>query len=119
MNEDEADGGDSGGLRHDGKTAYGYHSEYLGSGCRLLGSRRATYGLARRSAMRPWVFRSGRIERVNDGRMVRWAARSAPGGGMSCKCADGDDVTLATPPGDRIVIDDSTGEQVEVAPLED
>jgi hypothetical protein len=34
-------------------------------------------------------------------------------------CADGDDVTLEAPLGDRVVIDESTGEQVEVAPLED
>jgi len=34
-------------------------------------------------------------------------------------CRDGDDVTLEAPLGDRIVVDDSTDEQVEVAPLED
>ena len=34
-------------------------------------------------------------------------------------CRDSDDLTLETPLGDRIVVDDSTGEQVEVVPLED
>jgi len=42
-----------------------------------------------------------------------------PSGDGENDCADGDDVTLEAPLGDRIVIDDSTGEQVEVAPLED
>lgn len=34
-------------------------------------------------------------------------------------CRDSVDLTLKAPLGDRIVVDDSTGEQVEVAPLED
>ncbi len=34
-------------------------------------------------------------------------------------CRDSVDLTLEAPLGDRIVVDDSTGEQVEVAPLED
>jgi hypothetical protein len=41
-----------------------------------------------------------------------------PSGDGEGDCADGDDVTLEAPLGDRIVVDDSTGEQVEVAPLE-
>ena len=42
-----------------------------------------------------------------------------PSGEGEGDCADGDDVTLEAPLGDRIVVDNSTGEQVEVAPLED
>lgn len=42
-----------------------------------------------------------------------------PSGNGRDDCADSDDVRLDTPLGDRIVIDDSTGKQVEVAPLEE
>lgn len=37
MNDDEADGGDSGGPWYYGETAYGYHQGYVGSGCGFLG----------------------------------------------------------------------------------
>jgi hypothetical protein len=47
------------------------------------------------------------------------ATADEPSGDGEDDCLDSDDLTLETPLGDRIVVDDSTGEQVEVAPLED
>lgn len=42
-----------------------------------------------------------------------------PSGDGQDDCMDGDDLRLETPLGDRVVVDDATGEEVEVAPLED
>jgi hypothetical protein len=42
-----------------------------------------------------------------------------PSGDGVDDCMDFDDVTLESPLGDRIVIDEATDEQVEVVPLED
>ncbi|MCZ3388036.1 MAG: hypothetical protein LH645_02675 [Actinomycetia bacterium] len=42
-----------------------------------------------------------------------------PSGDGGEDCRDSVDLNLETPLGDRIVVDDSTNEQVEVAPLED
>ena len=47
------------------------------------------------------------------------ATADEPSGDDREDCLDGVDLTLKTPLGDRIVVDDSTDEQVEVAPLED
>lgn len=42
-----------------------------------------------------------------------------PSGDGQDDCQDYDDLTLETPLGDRIVVDDSTGDQIEVAPAEE
>ena len=47
------------------------------------------------------------------------ATADEPSGDGENDCRDSVDLTLETPLGDRIVVDESTGEQVEVAPLED
>lgn len=47
------------------------------------------------------------------------ATADEPSGDGEEDCMDSDDLTLETPLGDRIVVDDSTDERVEVAPLED
>ena len=46
------------------------------------------------------------------------ATADEPSGDGEDDCRDSVDLTLETPLGDRIVVDDSTDEQVEVAPLE-